>query len=158
MEVLRIHQCAICGEPRLGNEPWFLIAENRWEDKLKILQWNDQLATQGGMRCACSPCHVEELVVHWMTTGSVNHPFAQRPREHRFPQPHIPEPDNPGALPTGARQILELSIDRSTVKRTLNERPQSLNTILHALVIALQRDIAGTDAVFLPEEESLCAV
>ena len=33
--------CAICLEPRLGGEGWFLLTENRWTDRLKILGWND---------------------------------------------------------------------------------------------------------------------
>src|SRR5437764_3058406 len=69
--------CAICGEDRSGNETRFLLAENRWEDKLTILQWNEPMAARYGIQVACSVSHVEELVIHWMTTGSLDYPFAR---------------------------------------------------------------------------------
>src|SRR5207247_713400 len=69
--------CTMCGDEKSASGLWFLLAENRWEDKLKILQWDSQLARQDGIRRACSAAHVQELVVHWMTTGSLNYPFAR---------------------------------------------------------------------------------
>ena len=71
MQQMRKHLCAICGDEKAAGGLWFLLAENRWEDKLKILQWDPQLARQEGIRRACSAAHVQELVVHWMTTGSL---------------------------------------------------------------------------------------
>ena len=38
--------CAICLEPRLGCDGWFLLYENRWTDRLKILGWSDTLANE----------------------------------------------------------------------------------------------------------------
>src|SRR5256885_9879912 len=69
--------CAICGEERLGGSTWFLVAEYRWDDKLKILHWSDYLVAYDGVEAACSTAHVRELVVHWMTTGSLRYPFAR---------------------------------------------------------------------------------
>jgi hypothetical protein len=76
MTYLRTNACGICGEEQTGNETRFLVAENRWEDKLTILQWNEQIASCPGIQVACGVNHVEELVVHWMTTGSLDYPFA----------------------------------------------------------------------------------
>jgi hypothetical protein len=42
MKYLRTNACAICGEEQPGHETRFLVAENRWEDKLIILPWNDR--------------------------------------------------------------------------------------------------------------------
>ena len=81
MQKSRVYTCVICGEEKPDHDSWFLLAENQWEDKLKVLQWNKQLAKSGAL--ACSPAHVEELVIHWMTTGSLDYPFARtstRPR------------------------------------------------------------------------------
>jgi hypothetical protein len=44
MDVSQMNVCAICGGRRLGTDSWFLVAENRWEDKLQVLQWNERLA------------------------------------------------------------------------------------------------------------------
>jgi hypothetical protein len=76
MDELGSAVCAICGEERLGGSTWFLVAEYRWDDKLKILHWSDYLAAYDGVEAACSTAHVRELVVHWMTTGSLRYPFC----------------------------------------------------------------------------------
>ena len=138
---IRKHLCAICGDEKSAGGLWFLLAENRWEDKLKILRWDPQLARQDGICRACSAAHVQELVVHWMTTGSLNYPFA------RISSHDKAAPGCDGAWPVRmdvdthvARQIGELAIHRDSVKRVLSESPQYLKTILDALVAALQRE------------------
>jgi len=141
MQQMRKHLCAICGDEKSAGGPWFLLAENRWEDKLKILQWDPQLARQDGIRRACSAAHVQELVVHWMTTGSLSYPFARVSSDDK------PTTEFGGAWPVRvdvdtrvARQIGELAIHRDSVKRVLSESPQYLKTILDALIAALQRE------------------
>src|SRR5450756_1570504 len=67
MNMLKVSACSICGEPRPGNQPWILVTEDRWQDKLRILHWDDYLAAQESTHCACSAAHLQELVVHWMT-------------------------------------------------------------------------------------------
>jgi hypothetical protein len=74
---LRRFGCAICGEERLRGKDRFLLVENRWEDKLAVPHWDEKLVSRGGMQTACSISHVEELVIHWMTTGSLDYPFAR---------------------------------------------------------------------------------
>jgi len=41
--------CAICLEPRVKREQWFLLTANHGTDRLKILAWNDKLAAQPGV-------------------------------------------------------------------------------------------------------------
>jgi hypothetical protein len=140
--------CTICGEERLAGQVWFLVAESHWEDKLKVLQWHDELARRGGIYAACSAGHVEELVVHWMTTGSLDYPFATvglRPERRRQGLgcflPTIVEPDT-----RGARQIGELAVDRESVRRALKDDPESLQVILDELLNALARETNGAAA------------
>lgn len=147
--------CAICGDERLAGDTWFLIAENRWEDKLKVLEWNHCLAAHEGFQPACSPAHVQELVVHWMTTGSLYYPFAQT---------------SVGAAPawrygdtcttkndvdvSDARQIGELAVHRESMERVLIENPQSLKAILDVLLDALRQEITRTESGVESEEEA----
>src|SRR3984957_12302548 len=91
---LRVPACTICGEQKNSAEVWFLLTESHWQDKLKVLQWQDEIAERDGMYGACCPAHVEELVIHWMTTGSLDFPFATtagpvRPRR-RAPPAYVP--------------------------------------------------------------------
>ncbi len=158
----RIHLCAICGEERSGNHPRFLVAENTWEDKLTILQWNEQMASRAGIQVACSINHVEELVIHWMTTGSLEYPFARTAlgaagwRRIVMPTARVDI--------SGGRPIGELAVHRESVERILAENPQSLTVILDALLDALRQEIR-VEAEPVPlqesvgkEEKELCAV
>jgi hypothetical protein len=74
MKYLRVNTCAVCGEGNSENKTRFLLAENRWQDKLTILEWNEQTASHTSVQVACCVNHAEELVVHWIATGSLNYP------------------------------------------------------------------------------------
>ncbi|HEV3080569.1 MAG TPA: hypothetical protein VGY66_12350 [Gemmataceae bacterium] len=150
MDNPKMQECTICGEERSAGQVWFLVAESHWEDKLKVLQWQEELARRRGIYAACSAGHVEELVVHWMTTGSLDYPFAtvglkpERQQQRRgWILPTIEEPDT-----KGARLIGELAVDRESVRRALREDPDSLQVILDELLNALERETTGTTARF----------
>ena len=132
------YACAICGEANPDPTQWFLVTENHWEDKLKILEWNSLLARQHGIHLACSPSHVQELVVHWMATGSVHHPFAKTSwnSDHKkwdLAQMRLVDT-------RCARTIGELTVHRESMHRVLSENPTSLKLILDALNGALHDD------------------
>jgi len=159
MDGITMNVCAICGEERSASDIWFLIAENRWEDKLKVLRWNECLAAHEDIQSACSPAHVQELVVHWMTTGSLDYPFART---------------SLGAGPTrrcgdvlaaksyvdlsSAQQIGELAVHRESMERVLVESPQSLKVILDALLAALRHETAPTEAGVQSEDAAFCVL
>jgi len=130
MNLLGNPPCAICGRDNSANQPRFLIAENSWEDKLTILQWNESMASRPGFKAACSIEHVEELVIHWMTTGRLDYPFARASYgtggwRHASP---LSRSDL-----SGARSIGELAVHRESLERVLMENPQSLQVILDAM-------------------------
>jgi len=157
MDKAKMQGCTICGEERSAGQVWFLVADSSWQDKLKVLQWQDELARQRGIYAACSAGHVEELVVHWMTTGSLDYPFATvglKPERQRqrlgWSLPANEEPDT-----KGARLIGELAVDRESVRRALREAPDSLQVILDELLNALERETAGTTAR-LESADAMC--
>jgi hypothetical protein len=150
MDNPKMQECAICGEERSAGQVWFLVAESHWEDKLRVLEWQDELAVRRGIYPVCSGGHVEELVVHWMTTGSLDYPFAtvgqklqRRRRRLGWTLPTVEEPDT-----RGARLIGELAVDRESVRRALREDPDSLQVILDELLNALERETTGATARF----------
>ncbi len=140
--------CAICLEPRTETDGWFLLTENRWTDRLKILGWNDAVVSKPGVQAACGAAHVQQLVVHWMATGSLNYPFAQSgPAEGRRAHPAgngrlgaRVEPDTMGSKVLG-----ELAVHRESLERLLREDPQSLGSILAALISALTNHTETTE-------------
>ena len=161
MNHFRTHQCAICGEERSPNQPRFLVAENTWEDKLTILQWNEQMAARAGIEVACSIDHVEELVIHWMTTGRLDYPFA-RTSLGAAAWRHIAAPGSRVDL-GGGRPLGELAVHRESIERVLAENPESLKVILDALLDALRRETQTKRNPFparseSKEEKQLCGV
>ena len=133
--------CTICGRSRSGKQRWFLIVEDRWQDKLKILHWDDRFAALPGIHSACGAGHVQQLVVHWMTTGSLDHPFARAiPGAVQYERRRSPRPFMEAFESSGVRQIGELSVHRESMQRVLRESPESVQAILDALLSALQRD------------------
>ncbi len=60
---------------------------------------------------------------------------------------------------TGVRQIGELAVDRESIERVLSDSPQSLQTILDALMDALRQETSSLyKAVGSEEEEELLAI
>jgi len=150
---MRSQACTICGEGKLPSQVWFLVTESHYADKLRVLQWQDEIAEREGIYGACCPAHVEELVIHWMTTGSLDFPFATTAGPvrlgRRVPVASLPlmmEPDT-----RGARQIGELAVHRQSIGRLLDESPDSLQLILDELTRALQRE-SSSDARFEASE------
>lgn len=128
-----IHLCTICGREKTRSG-WFLIAENRWEDKLTILEWNDRVAWMSGVQEACSPAHALELVDYWMRTNSLSYPFE---RARPISQPQAPARRNDPDI-SGVRQLGELYVHRESIGRVLDENPDSLAVILDELLFALK--------------------
>jgi hypothetical protein len=130
--------CAICGEQRQDEDGWFVLVENRWTDRLKILVWNEALASADETHLACGAAHVQQLVVHWMTMGSLEYPFAQGPRTARITKPRcVKEIPRAEADLGGTRVVGELAVHRESLERILQESPESLAAILEALTSAL---------------------
>lgn len=134
----KTHVCTMCGEPKIADQTWFLLAQSHWDDRLRIFQWQEEVAERRGVHLACCPAHVEEMVIHWMTTGSLDFPFAATEAVSRRTTAGLSvvlEPDT-----RGARQIGELAVHRESVQRILTQSPEWLRVILSELGKALQRE------------------
>jgi hypothetical protein len=129
-----VHICTICGRQKT-RPGWFLVVENRWEDKLKVFQWNDRLATKSGVHEVCSAAHARELALHWMSTATLNYPFA---RNDFWEARGILPTANSHLNASGAQELGALSVHRDSITRVLSENPNSLNPILDELVLALR--------------------
>src|SRR5207245_11027161 len=93
-----------------------------------------------------------------MTTGSLDYPFAPTSTRPRW-RPRQPWRASCDLDMTGVRQIGELAVDRESIERVLSDRPQSLQTILDALMDALRQETSSLyKAVESEEEEELLAI
>ncbi len=149
-------ECAICGRPRTSEDGWFLLTESRWQDKITILQWHDQLAGQHGVQRVCNASHAQRLVVHWMATGGLDYPFACTKKSKTTDvQRKKYSPENRTVDLRGVRPIGELAIHRESIQRVLRDSPHSLTAILDALLGALERTQAPAERPVDVETEVL---
>lgn len=153
--------CAICGRQQV-TESGFLLVENAWADRLTILRWDDRLASQLGIRCACGAMHVEQLVVHWMTTGSLQYPLARSGAAEKHTAYNFAPRYGPCACDRETfkrAQVGEIEIDRAALNRVIRENPLSLLSILEALVRALnQSELGAADSLQAEEQVELANV
>jgi hypothetical protein len=162
MNHIKSHRCAPCGEERSPHQARFLLAENTWEDKLTILQWDAEIASRAGIQVACSIGHVEELVIHWMITGRLDYPFA-RIALGATTWRNIATRGAPIDT-SGGRQIGELAVHRESMERLLAENPKSLKMVLDALIDALRHETLDAEPVSLypaerkKDEKELCEI
>jgi hypothetical protein len=141
---VRAGHCSICGARKQSDETWFLITENHWEDRLDIWRWHRPLALEASVHSLCSPRHVRELVVHWMTTGCLAYPFALAPERLAPAKGGTASAATPAPSRRPMVQHLgELSVDRIGILRALRENPLSLNIILDELMLALEQESQG---------------
>jgi hypothetical protein len=145
---VRRNRCTICGERKKKNgecQVWFLMTQNQAEDTLNIWRWNQPMAGRASVHSLCSPRHVRELAVHWMTTGCLHYPFANGPRP--MPGRRV-EASSATLVEAIATHLLyhlgELTVERGSLARVLQENPMSLNILLDELMAALECEAGWT--------------
>ncbi len=161
MNSLGSFACSICGDEKTGQPGWFLLVEDTWLDRLKVLHWSERLAKREGAHCLCSPKHVQELVAHWMVTGSLSYPFACAGEVAWKGESHPPvSPDTDPVCPEDVTTHLigELAVHRESLERVLEENPRSLSTILEALLEAMQPKSIVIDTPKSREEDEFVTV
>jgi hypothetical protein len=158
MHPVRSFACSICGEEKLDQPGWFLLMEDPWLDSLQVLHWEEQLATRQGTHSLCNPIHVQELVAHWMVTGSLSYPFASATgvgwieREIPASMSARNAESIPGSL------IGQLAVHRESLKRILDENPHALSPILAALLEAMQTKTVPVETRASREEDEFATV
>jgi hypothetical protein len=134
------HYCAVCGNPVENDALAYLLTTNSTTNRLTIFRWHKNLSRIERARAACEPEHALELVAHWMASGTLELDFAQATscRAPRNADDALAiEPAHFRAQP---KPISELTVNRDSLQRVLEENPQALASILDSLLEALQRD------------------
>jgi len=123
--------CAVCGLETFRHKGWFLVVENRWLDRIKILSWHASLATQKDMKSACCREHLKALIAHWLTQASLGLASPYRP----MPIGSDPSLADVDLGPDAAGQMVgELAVHRESFSRVWSGSPESLECILDALI------------------------
>ena len=145
----KVPTCSVCGLDTFRHKGWFLVMENRWLDRLKILSWHASLARQKDMRSVCCREHLKALIGHWLTQASLRLPSI-RSESPEFAQHYRPLPigSDPSLLdvdlgPDAVGQMLgELAVHRESFSRVWSGSAAELECILDALISNETKDKA----------------
>src|SRR5271166_5935193 len=97
--------CSVCGLDTFRHKGWFLVVENRWLDRLKILSWHSSLATQKDIKSVCGREHLKTLIAHWLSQANLRLPPARYP-----------------AMPLGSdADLIDLDLGSNEVGRLVGE-------------------------------------
>lgn len=125
--------CSVCGQVALRHDGWFLVMENRWLDRLKILTWHSTLAKQSHVRSSCCREHLKLLIAFWLEEATLRLASPAC----RVPSPLAGSPEGTGSeidLKAMGCFIAELSVCREPLSRGWAGSPEALESILEALV------------------------
>jgi len=126
--------CSVCGVDTLHHHGWFLVVENRWLDRLKILTWHPTLAAQKDIRSACCRQHLRILIAHWMNQASL-----RLSPSHGPPMPITSDPARSDLHLTSesvGQLVGELSVYREAFSCGWTGSSTTLECILDALIPA----------------------
>jgi len=146
--------CSVCGADALHRNGWFLLVENRWFDRLKILTWHPLLAAQQDVKSACCRQHLRVLVAHWMNQASL------RLDADDVPMPITSDPTRGDLNLTSesvGQLIGELSVYREAFSRSWTGSQTALQCVLDAIIPAepeVQTYTVEFDPLLLPDEHS----
>jgi hypothetical protein len=124
--------CCVCGLDTFRHAGWFLVVENRWLDRLKILSWHSSLATQKDIKSVCCRQHLKTLIAHWLTQASLRLPPAKDAPLPAGSDGHLV--DSTLGLDAVGRLVGELSVHRESFSRVWSGSPAALEAILDALI------------------------
>jgi hypothetical protein len=123
----------ICGRDTFRQTECFLVVENRWLDRLKILSWHSSARLAEGYEKPVLPAaHLTALTAHWLTRVSPRLPAADL---HPVPigSDRTPIDVEPGSDSVG-RLGGELAVHRESFSRAWSGSPAALECILDALI------------------------
>jgi hypothetical protein len=124
--------CAVCGIETKRHTGWFLVMDNHWLDRVKILSWHPVLAGTGKMRGVCGKLHLKILLTHWLNYSSL----------HLAAGGFAPVPASLASAQTGAgypnlslgRVLGELAVERDWHSPSWTGSPEAMECILNALI------------------------
>ncbi len=124
--------CSVCGLDTFRHSGWFLVVENRWLDRLRILCWHPALARQKDVQSVCCGQHLKTLLTYWLTQASLRLPPAHRLSPPRGSDWNLTDVNlGPGSV---GRLVGELAVHRESFSRVWSGSPAALECILDALV------------------------
>src|SRR6266849_3389980 len=109
--------CSVCGLDTLRHSGWFLVVENRWLDRLKILSWHSALASQKDVKSVCCRQHLKTRLALWLANCRfIASPF---PASGQVP----PQPSNASSTPSSPSEMTIILRRWSSSSSTFHRSP-----------------------------------
>jgi hypothetical protein len=121
--------CAVCGFDSFSRHGWFLVAENRWLDRLRIFAWHPSLASKNGFQSLCGRQHLNVLIGYWLEQADL---CLLSSAKEAFSTSHDLGDQEEGYL--GATFIGEICVYREGSSQAWTGSSATLESILDALI------------------------
>jgi hypothetical protein len=131
-EVANRLSCAVCGIETKRHAGWFLVMDNCWLDRVKVLSWHPVLAREGRIRGVCGQLHLKRLLTHWL-----NHGNLQLLASGAAPWPIALDDTlakSSYARFSVGRVVGELAVERDSSSPVWTGSPEAMECILDALI------------------------
>lgn len=149
--------CSVCGMEASDHTGWFLVVENYWLDRLKVLHWHPILAEQAQIQSVCGKFHLKILITHWLIHANLQ--FLAAGPSDWAPASGTGPAELACGGPCMAKIVGELAIHREALSRVWSGSPEALECILNALIGGLgtkeapqpASPVLAGDSAFAPE-------
>ena len=135
--------CVVCGIETKRHAGWFLVMENCWLDRVRVLSWHPVLAREGRMRGVCGKQHLKTLVTHWLNNANL-----QLVAGGGFPWPPAVDirqrGSNDAAFSMG-KVVGELAVQRESLSKVWTGSPEARECILNALIGGTETQARGPE-------------
>ena len=138
--------CAVCGLETKRHTGWFLVAENRWLDRLTILTWHPIVARQPRIQIVCGENHLRTLLTHWLTYANLQF-LAMGPSHWRGDSSR--QSGYKSSFLSEGKVVGELAIHRESLSRVWTGSPEALECILNALMGGIEIRARATELPWL---------
>jgi hypothetical protein len=128
--------CVVCGLETKRHTGWLLVTENRWLDRLKVLNWHPLVARQIGMESVCGEEHLRTLLTHWLTYANLQ--FLATGSSSWMASGSVREAEADSSITCLGEVVGELAVHREALSRVWTGSPEALECILNALLRGLE--------------------
>jgi hypothetical protein len=122
--------CSVCGVETLRHQGWYLIADDRWRDRLRIFSWSAALASQPRFQGACSRAHLKMLIACWLDQASMR---LATDTDGASALAAL-GPEEISNMEKNAHLVGELSVFRDTFSRGWTGSGETFDAIVDALI------------------------
>jgi hypothetical protein len=126
-----LSSCIVCGIETKRHSGWFLVMDNYWLDRVKVLSWHPALAQTGRARAVCGKSHLKMLLTHWL-----NHASLQLVARGDAPLPIALDTTSSGSSYASfpGKIVGELAVERDPSSPGWTGSPEAMECILNTLI------------------------